>query len=584
MKETWNLNDILKGKEPDVIIEDIKAEVEKFKAFREELKPSLSVTRLKELLFEKEKIIVMSTRVQVYYYLKFYEKTDDSKTLGKLSFLNQLMTEMGNDMQFFSLWFMELSDDDANKYLNASELSAYNYYFVQIRELKPFTKDEATEKIINLKSITGRGAFSSLYEIFTGTFKYDFDGKKDLPQEEVTTYYESNDPKLREGAYNLILNKYGKESTIISEIYKNIVLDWHNEEVEIRGFKEPISKRNMNNDIDDVTVAAMLNVIKKNVSIFKDYFKIKYDMIKGQGQDYPFSRYHLYAHYETGEETKYSYEDSKELVLNTYREFDERFYTAAKEIFDAKHVHSHPQANKRGGAFCFSIDNEMTPYIMLNHSDTLTDLFTMMHEFGHGIHGVLSKKQINVLYDTSLAMAETASIFGEMTLANKMLEKITDPEEKKRLLLQQIDRQYATIGRQAYFIFFEQFAHENIKKGITKEELDKKYVELLEEQFGDMEIPKEFSHEWNYIPHIHNSPFYCYAYAWGNLMVLALYAQYKEKGKEFIDKYVEILSEGGGKSPADLLSMVGIDPSDETFWQGGFDIIKEELNQLKKLI
>ncbi|HEY9702667.1 MAG TPA: M3 family metallopeptidase, partial [Allocoleopsis sp.] len=310
----------------------------------------------------------------------------------------------------------------------------------------------------------------------------------------------------------------------------------------------------------------------------------KYELNKKFKEKYEYNRYHLYAPLANKTTEKYDYIKSKELVLDTYRKFDERFYLRAKKFFDEKHIHSHPSISKRGGAFCQSITKDLTPYLLLNHKDTMNDVYTMIHELGHGIHDLFSaEKQVDLLRHASLPICETASIFSEMILSDRMLKESKDNIEKINILTQLLDNQYATIHRQAYFIIFEKYAHDAIMHGATKEELDETYYSLLKEQFGDMKIPEEFKSEWNYIPHIHETPFYCYAYAWGNLFVLALFDMYRKEGKKFIDKYVELLQSGGNGSPSELMKKLGADPESEEFWQRGFNIIKEEIEELKKL-
>jgi len=302
------------------------------------------------------------------------------------------------------------------------------------------------------------------------------------------------------------------------------------------------------------------------------------------GQKYPYSRYHLYAPFITKTEKKYSYDDSKVLVLDTFRKFDPRFSDRAAKIFNENHVHSHPAASKRGGAFCHSVTRDITPYILLNHTDRVRDAFTMIHELGHGVHDLFAaENQVDLERHASLTVCETASVFAEMLLAERMLKESKDVEEKKYVLTQQLDNQWATIIRQAYFVIFEQYAHEQIIKGVSKDVLDEQYYVFLKEQFGDMQIPESFKHEWNYIPHIHETPFYCYSYAWGNLFVLALYDMYRKEGQGFIEKYVALLSAGGSDSPINLMKRLGIDAESEEFWQRGFDIIKTEIEELKRI-
>ena len=452
-----------------------------------------------------------------------------------------------------------------------------------MRKDKAYTKSEEIEKILTLKSVTGSSSTKNLYEIHTNGFTYSFNGKEGVTREEVMKHAQGTDPKLREEAYKTVLGRYGKESTLLSEMYKNIVLDWHNGSIKIRGYKDAINVRNHANDIPDEAVEALMSVVKDNSSVFADYFKLKYDLNKEKGLEYPFSRYHLYAPYPVKEEREYSYEESKKLVLETYKEFSDEFYQAAKGIFDADHVHAFPIANKRGGAFCYSVHTDDVPFILLNHTGSVRDLFTMMHEFGHGIHGMVSRDQNDMNYDTAIPMAETASIFGEMVLADKLLGKSESVEEKKAILINLLDNEYASIGRQTYFVMFEKYAHEALIKGASKEELDNEWLSLLKEQFGEMSVPEEFKHEWNYIPHIHASPFYCYAYSWGNLLVLSLFDMFRKEGESFKQKFTHLLASGGNASPADLLAAFGVDPSDKGFWQGGFNIIKEQIEELKKL-
>jgi oligoendopeptidase F len=587
MKDVWNVKEILGKDNSDSIINTIKSDVDKFKKYKSRL-DSLDEKSMLELLLLKEKITENMMRIESYYSLRFYENTKDNVATAKLSMLKQLGTELGNETMFFALWFMKLEDKKANRLINSEKTKPFKHYLERIRELKDYTLTEDVEKIINLKDIASSGFFD-IYEHITSGFEYDFDGKT-IGEEELRAKCRDQNPKIREKAYTILLEKYALHKSELSEIYRNIVLDWYNEDVNIRHYPTSISSRNMNNDLDDKTIDALLNVIRRNNKLFQEYFKLKHSMINkrlSKDKQFKFSRFHLYAPYNVKLQ-KYDYEYSKKYVLETLKQFDVRFFDAAKSIFDAKHVHSHPQKNKRGGAFCMNITNKYLPYIMLNHTDDVRDMFTLAHEFGHGIHDVLSMKQPNLLQHAPLPLCETASIFSEMILADRMLKESKNDEEKKYILMNLLDNQYASINRQAYFVIFEMFVHENIVKGIDVKNLDTEYLRLLKEQFGSMQVPELFKNEWNYIPHIHETPFYCYSYAFGNLLVLSLYDMYRKElekgnGREFIDKYVKILAAGGSVSPKELLSKIGIDLSSEEFWQRGFNIIKEEVKELEKL-
>jgi oligoendopeptidase F len=579
-KELWNLQPLLDGKPFEQLLKNIEVDVEAFIAVASKAVKSKSAKDVLNALTIKDCLVAKMNTAEGYYELRFYENNKDQETLAMIGRLRQLGTEYSNKMLFFSLWLMKLSRADTDRIIKDNSIKEFRYYIERVRKVAPFTKSEEIEKIINIKDITS-GSFSSIYQLITNSYMIDFEGKK-LTKEEIVAKFHSEDPASRENAYKAVLGMYGQDSIVLSEIYKNIVLDGYNEDITIRGYKSPISTRNISNSIDDDTVELLLDVVKNNAKVFLEYFRIKH-AINSKKKKYPYSRFHIYAPYTGYKEKKFTYDYAKTYVLETYRMFDKRFYDAAKKIFDSKRVHSHPQKDKRGGACCCNITNRQDPYIMLNYTGTMRDMSTMAHELGHGIHDIFSQKQPNLLQHPPLPMCETASIFGEMMLSDRLLKESKDDTEKKAIVLELLDGEYASIVRQAYFVIFEKFAHEKMKDGIMKEELDKKYLSLLKEQFGDMEIDDVFKHEWNYIPHIHESPFYCYAYAWGNLMVLALYEQYRKQGKEFIEKYINLLSIGGSMPPKEALASVGIDITKREFWQSGFDVIKRQVEELKKL-
>ncbi|MGV8168519.1 MAG: M3 family oligoendopeptidase [Candidatus Nanoarchaeia archaeon] len=582
-KYVWDLKDVFAGDTYESMLKKIEASTKFIENSRKKLSKDIAPNELLKIINVLEETGVLFSRLSCYYSLKTAENTKDEDALAKLSYLSVLGSDFSTRTLFFELWFINLDDKAAARLINSKELAKYKYYLENTRAFKPYTKSEEVEKILSLKDVTGGDAFSSLYELHINSYKFAYKGKKDLTQDQLMTHYTSPDPKIREEVYKIIYSKYKEDSVFLSEIYKNIVLDWYNEVVKIRGYASPISARNMSNRIDDEAVKTFLGVVRKNAAIFAEYFKVKQEILKKRGQKFKFSRYHIYAPY-LMKEKKYSYDESKKIVLETFNNFDPRFYAAAKKIFDEKHVHSHPAQGKRGGAFCMMIDNKVTPYVMLNHTGKFRDVSTMMHELGHAVHDIFSSKQINLLAHAKIPLAETASVFAETLLIKRFMAESKNKEEKIGLLVQVLDSHYQSIPRQAYFAVFENWAHEHIKDGVTKKEIDAFYRSLLVEQFGDMEIPELFDHEWNYMPHIHFTPFYVYSYAWGNLLVLSLYAMYKEQGKKFVDKYIDFLSAGASKSTTDIMLDIGADPRKEEFWQKGFDIIRQDLEELKRLV
>ncbi|MBW3019589.1 M3 family oligoendopeptidase [Candidatus Woesearchaeota archaeon] len=573
---TWNLNDVYRFEDTEKLISELKKSVDKFKSNREKLSPKLSVDEFMEILKEKEKISEYIGRLLGFAELWLSENTSDPKRTAHYARISEICTDAGNDTLFFNLWFRDLNDKDADKFIKGS--GKYHYVLDRIRAFKDHTLKEKEEQIIALKDLSAGEALTKLYDIIANRFRFEWDGKL-ISQEEINQYKQSPVRKERVDAYEKVLGKYGEEEAVLGDIYIDIANDWRNENIKIRKFKSPISVRNLGNDIPDKAVDAMLNVIRKNIKLFQEYFELKKKVCNLPKMD----RYDLSAPYSV--KTKdYPYDEAKKIVLETYNQFSPKAYELAKKIFDEDHVHSDIQPNKKSGAFCFTVLKNITPYILLNHVNKLNDLFTMMHEFGHGIHGLSATEQTQYTFHSAIPLAETASIFGEMLLAQRLLKESKDAEEKKAVLVKLLDGQYASIARQGYFVLFEIDAHNKIAEGATIHDLNDIYLANLKEQFGDVvPVGDFFQHEWKYIPHIYHTPFYCYGYAFGNLLVLALYRMYEEQGDEFITKYMKILAYGGSESPAKILEEVGIDITKESFWQQGFDIIKTEIEELRRL-
>jgi oligoendopeptidase F len=271
-------------------------------------------------------------------------------------------------------------------------------------------------------------------------------------------------------------------------------------------------------------------------------------------------------------------------VLDTFGNFEPEFRRLAERVFSEHHVDSAIRKAKRGGAFCYTVAPKITPYVLLNFDGKTRDVSTLAHEFGHAIHSMLASEMPIMVSHAPLPLAETASVFAEMLFNERLAEKMS-PRERRLLLAEQIDDMYATIMRQAYFTLFEVDAHKAIgEENATIDAVAKMYMDNLKDQFGtSVAIAPEFEWEWIYIPHFYHTPFYTYAYSFGNLLVLSLYQQYKREGKSFVPKYLKILSAGGSTKPEELLMEAGIDISKSEFWQQGFDYVQGMIQQLKSL-
>ncbi|HEY7733388.1 MAG TPA: M3 family oligoendopeptidase, partial [Nitrososphaera sp.] len=390
------------------------------------------------------------------------------------------------------------------------------------------------------------------------------------------------DYSTREAAYKSLFEVYIKNRGVLGEIYQNVVIQWRDEAISMRGYKSPISVRNIANNLEDATVEALLAVCRKNAGLFQEYFRIKAKVLGLK----KLRRFDLYApmNSKASGERRFTYGKAVNTVLETFGDFEDKFRTMAEQVFSERHVDSEIRKAKRGGAFCYTVSPGITPYVLLNFDGRARDVSTIAHEFGHAIHSMMASEMPIMVSHAPLPLAETASVFAEMLLNEKLAEKLSG-KERLFLLAEHIDDLYATIMRQAFFTIFEVDAHRMIaENSATIDEVARHYSDNLMEQFGDsVSISPDFQWEWTYIPHFYHTPFYTYAYSFGNLLVVSLYRQYKVEGRSFVPRYLKILSAGGSRKPEDLLMEAGIDISRQRFWQQGFDYVSEAIQQLKTL-
>jgi oligoendopeptidase F len=392
-------------------------------------------------------------------------------------------------------------------------------------------------------------------------------------------YARHHEADLRRAAYQELYRVYGEEGPILGQIYQTLVRDWRNEQVDLRHFGSPISARNLMNDIPDPVVDILLDVAERNTPLYQRYFSLK---ARWLGME-RLRRYDVYAPVARSDK-RFEYAQAAEMVLDSFDGFEPRLSVLAKRVFEEKHLDSEVRKGKRGGAFCWSVSPKTTPYVLLNFQSRADDVATMAHELGHAIHSMLASAHSILTFHPSLPLAETASTFGEMMLIDRLLAQEEDASVRRDLLFRQVDDSYATILRQSYFALYERQAHEMVAQNASVDELSTAYMENLKRQFGDaVEVGEEFRWEWVSIPHIYQVPFYVYAYAFGQLLVLALYRQFKVEGEAFKPRYLKILSAGGSEAPERVLSQAGIDIRSADFWQGGFNVIAGLLEQLEAL-
>ncbi|MDA4130426.1 MAG: M3 family oligoendopeptidase [Thaumarchaeota archaeon] len=582
----WNLSDVLPARSGKIfqaaITDRLEGLLVEFENSRSQLNDSISHDRFTEFLGQFEKICRIRSKLTSYAYMYFSEdtKSQDARTFKARA--EEIDADAANRMLFFELWWKSLDSKVSDRLL--SDAGSFEYYLRRLIQTRPYTLEEKVEQAINLKDTTGRSALVQIYHQVRDAFAYEVPlggVTKKLSEEQVRDLFYSSEKEERSAAYHSMLKQFESNRDVLGEIYKTLVRDWYNEGIKLRKYSTPISIRNIANDVPDLAVEALLQSCRENVSLFQRYFKFKAKVL-----DLPeMSRTDVYSPLPVEGDKVYPWKEGVELVVKSFMQFDESFAAMANNVFFESHVDAEPRDGKLGGAYCMSVTPDITPYILASYTGKPRSVSTLAHELGHAIHSQLSAKrnQNQLTYEPPLPLAETASVFGELILIDAMLAE-ADEKTRNSILVDQMNDSYATILRQAFFAIFEVEAHEKISAGVNIDDLCDVYQTNLKSQFGNsLHVPEEFRYEWLSIPHIYQSPFYCYSYAWGNLLVMSLYSEYKKLGAEaFAPGYIKMLSYGGAEAPTKILAEAGFDINCRTFWQGGFDQLSGIISELER--
>ena len=580
----WDLSELLpepSEQELSARLAGLEAAMADFEQRRADLDPKMEPHAFLAILRQYEELQNLIQVINGYASLWFYSDTGSQEALTFRNRVRQAATAVSNRTLFFTLWWRSLSDDEAWRLLpSESEHRDYRQYLQDLRRFKPHTLDEKSEQIINVKDQTGSEAVLTLYSMLTNRleFKLTVDGEeRKLTRDELMSHAFSSEADEREAAYRELYRVYSSEANILGQIYANVARNWHDEQVVLRGYPSPLAVRNLDNDIPDRAVQVLLEAARENAGLFQRYFRLKASWL-GLPK---LRRYDLYAPLASSDR-KVDYSDAVRSVLETFDDFHPKLSEYAQRVFAESHLDGEIRKGKRGGAFCYTVLPRYTPWVLVNFAGRVRDVATLAHELGHAIHSMLASHCSSLTQHASLPLAETASVFSEMLMTDRLLREEPDPLARRELLAAAVDDVYATVLRQAYFVLFEIDAHAAILAGRSTDELSEIYMGNLREQFGDsVDLAPEFRYEWLAIPHIYQTPFYCYAYSFGQLLVLALYRRYQEEGEAFKPGYLRLLSYGGSARPEQILAEVGIDMTDRSFWQGGFDLVREQIDTLE---
>ncbi len=564
----WDLSALFEDKQAaqDLLPKLLK----KAQGFEKKYKGNLGKNFLKSLE-EYENLLEEIGKVMTFAFLCFASDTKQSDFYAKCEMECNVIQ---SHLLFFELEFCGLDEKTQKTLLKSS--AKYTYFLEQLIAQKQYQLTLLEEKILLRVAPLGADAFGRLFDEFFSTLKIPYEGVL-KSEEEILALLHHTNRDVRKNAQKSFSKKLKESRNLLTYIFNMIRKDLH-VQTQLRGYLNKESFRHLSNHITQKSVDSLIDVVNSHMSLVQRFYGHKAKILGYKLKDY--DRYAPIA----SQQQEISYQDGLQMVLDCFEDFSPVFFDIASRAVENGWVDSHPREAKRGGAFSHGAVPSAHPYVLLNFTSNRRDVFTIAHEFGHMVHQELSKKQGYLNMDTPLTTAETASVFAEMLLFDFMKKSLS----KKELLVvyaAKLEDIFSTLFRQIVMTNFERKIHENDEE-MKAEDFDAIWLEENAKMFGkSVKLTKRYAMWWSYIPHFVHSPFYCYAYSYGQLLVLALFGLYKKnKSEDFIATYLDFLSSGGSKSPKDLIKAFGFDIEDSKFWEIGMDAIKEMLKEFEELL
>ena len=532
----------------------------------------LDAGELAEAVRELAELSEILGRAGSYAGLRFAVDVTDPARGALLARIEEQATAITNDLLFFELEWAELADEHVAGLIDDERLAFCRHYLESARRYRAHLLTEAEERILADKSVTGRSAWGRLFSELTSTITVDLDGGVSL--EEGLSRLQSPDREVRAAAAMAVTEGLAPGLRTRAFVFNTLLADKATDD-RLRRYPSWIASRNLDNEASDESVQALVDAVVSRYDIPQRWYALKARLL-GLDRLADFDRMASVA----SSEDEFAWSHAKELVLDAYASFSGELADVVKRFFDEAWIDAPVRPGKRPGAFCAYTVPSHHPYLLLNWTARRRDVLTLAHELGHGVHAYLARGQIVFQQSTPLTLAETASVFGETVTFGRLLGETTDPAARLALLAESLEGQIATVFRQIAMNRFEAAVHtERREQGeLSVERFGALWAGTQRDMLGDaVEVTEGYKTWWSYIPHFIGTPGYVYAYAYGQLLALAVYRQYEEQGDAFVPSYLELLRRGGSASPEALGRIVGVDLGDPDFWTGGLLIIEEQL-------
>jgi len=579
----WDLADLYPATDSAELETDLNRAATESRAFSDRYKgrlAGLAGDALGAAIAEYEAIDEIMGRVMSYAQLVYAGNVSDPEIGRFYQSMQERVNDISADVLFFSLELNEIDDKTVAKQLKSPEAARYRPWLDDVRSFRPHQLSEEMERLLHDKRVAGRAAWNRLFDETMADMRFDHDGRK-LTSEEVMNMLSNLDEAVRKAAAATLGEELGRHARTFSLITNTLAKDKEIED-RWRNFPRPESSRNLANQVEDEVVDALNAAVTGSYAdLSHRYYAMKANWF---GKD-QLDHWDRNAPLPDADNSIIPWDRATETVLTAYRDFSPDLADIGQRFFDNAWIDAPVREGKSSGAFAHPTVPSAHPYLLLNYQGKTRDVMTLAHELGHGCHQVLAAPQGNLMADTPLTLAETASVFGEMLTFRKMLKAQDDPTLRKVMLAGKVEDMLNTVVRQIAFFNFELRVHTARRDGeLTAEDICDIWMEVQTESLGPaIRFDDNYRWYWTYIPHFIHSPFYVYAYAFGDCLVNSLYAVYEQAADGFADKYLDMLRAGGTLRHQELLAPFGLDASDAAFWQKGLDVVRGMIDELEAM-
>jgi oligoendopeptidase F len=572
---TWDLEPLVRGKGTDGVDEMLTEASTRADALAAKKGSIASFTSDDLHLFMDElaELKDLADRAAYYAALRYSADTTVPEHGALMQSVQERSTAIDTKLLFFELEWAQLDDDQVRAMLESPRLDPYRHYLLSERRYREHLLTEPEEKIMSEKSVTGVNAWVRLFSELTSMLEVELDGEP-KPFEEAMSRLSTPDREVRRTTAEAVTAALEPGLKTRAFLFNTVIYDKAVND-RLRSYDHWLQGRNLSNEASDESVVALIEAVRKRYDIPQRWYRLKASILGIER----LADYDRIASVVDDDE-QIDWEPAKDIVLQSYASFSGEMADLAAKFFDERWIDAPIRPGKRPGAFCAYTVPSHHPYVFLNFTARRNDVLTMAHELGHGLHAALARPQGIFHQSTPLTLAETASVFGETVTTGRLLDLADTPKSRFSLLAGSVERAIATVFRQIAMNRFEDAVH-NTRRGegeLSVGRFGELWFETQTEMLGDsVELTDGYRSWWSYIPHFIGSPGYVYAYAYGQLLALAVYRRYQEEGESFVPRYIEMLAAGGSMAPEELGRLVDCDLTDPGFWVGGLDIVETQL-------